>query len=65
MPKKLTVKLLANRLGLNYDALSEFQKSHLQNECNKQQWLKTIFEQGFVRARWRGVDIHPKDQIGD
>lgn len=65
MTRKLTTKSLARMLGLDYNSLNEFQKSHLQNECNKQQWLKTLYRQGFVRARWRGQDILPKDQIGD
>ncbi len=65
MPRKLTPQSLAKELGLTYGELTLSQQRTLADECAKQRWLKTINEQGFVRARWRGEEIKPKEQIGE
>jgi len=64
-PRKLKPQQIAKALGLNYGELALEQQRKLNEEADKQNFIRTIRHQGFVRARWHGHEILPGDTIGD
>jgi len=59
----VNIKDLAAFLGLRLEELTQQQRASLQNECDKQKFIKLLREQGFVRARWNGKEITQEDVI--